>query len=123
MTAPAGSGPEGGRFVDLHAHSTASDGAATPSGFVDAAVRAGLAAVALTDHDTLGGVAEATAAGERLGLRVIAGSELSATDEGREVHLLALHVAEPARLDAELTRFRAQREDRAEAIVQPPSPH
>ena len=117
MTAPAGPAPEGARFVDLHAHSTASDGAATPTAFAEAAARARLAAVALTDHDTLAGVAEATAAGARLGVRVIAGSELSATDEGREVHLLALHVAEPARLDAELTRFREQREDRAEAIV------
>lgn len=118
MTAPAGAAPEGGRFVDLHAHSTASDGAATPTAFAEAAARAGLTAVALTDHDTLGGVAEAAAASERVGLRLVAGAELSATDDGREVHLLALHVAEPARLDDELTRFRAQREDRAETIVQ-----
>lgn len=117
MTAPAGPGPDGARFVDLHAHSTASDGAATPTGFVEAAVRARLAAVALTDHDTLAGVPEAAAASARAGLRLVAGSELSATDDGREVHLLALHVAEPERLDAELTRFREQREDRAEAIV------
>ena len=117
MTAPAGRAPDGERFVDLHAHSTASDGAATPAGFVEAAVHARLAAVALTDHDTLAGVAEAVEAGARHGLRVIAGSELSAHDDAREVHLLALHVAEPERLDAELTRFRAQREDRAESIV------
>lgn len=118
MTAPAGPRPDGARFVDLHAHSTASDGAATPTAFVEAAARARLAAVALTDHDTLGGIPEAAAASARLGMRLVAGSELSATDDGREVHLLALHVAEPARLDAELTRFREQREDRAEAIVQ-----
>ena len=117
MTVPAGAGADGGRFVDLHAHSTASDGAATPTGFVEAAARARLAAVALTDHDTLAGVGEAMEAGARHGIRIVAGSELSATDDGREVHLLALHVADPPRLDRELTRFRAQREDRAEAIV------
>ena len=63
MTSPAGA-----RFVDLHAHSTASDGAVAPTAVVAAARRAGLAAVALTDHDTLGGVVEAMAeAGSMLG--------------------------------------------------------
>ena len=112
MTAPAGA-----RFVDLHAHSTASDGAVAPAEVVAAARRAGLAAMALTDHDTLGGVVEAMAEGERLGVRVIAGTELSAYDGDREVHLLALHLREPERVDAALARFREGRRDRAEAIV------
>ena len=109
--------PAGARFVDLHAHSTASDGAAAPVEVVAAARRAGLAAVALTDHDTLGGVAEAIAEGERVGVRVVAGTELSAHDGDREVHLLALHLREPERVDAALARFREGRRDRAEAIV------
>ena len=112
MTVPAGA-----RFVDLHAHSTASDGAAAPADVVAAARKAGLAAIALTDHDTLGGVGEAMAEGDRLGVRVIAGTELSAYDGDREVHLLALHLREPERVDAALVRFREGRRDRAEAIV------
>jgi predicted metal-dependent phosphoesterase TrpH len=117
MTVEVTGAPAGGRFVDLHSHSTASDGAAAPADVVAAARRAGLAAIALTDHDTLGGVAEAMAAGERLGVRVVAGTELSAYDGDKEVHLLALHLADPEAVDAELARFRDGRRDRAEAIV------
>ena len=118
MTAPAGPSTDGRRFVDLHAHSTASDGAVAPSQVVAAAHRAGLAAVALTDHDTLAGVAEAAAAGASLGVRVVAGAELSAHDGDKEVHLLALHLAEPGHVDAALARFRDGRKDRAETIVE-----
>lgn len=113
MIAPAA----GAAHVDLHAHSTASDGALAPADVVAAARRAKLVAFALTDHDTLAGVEEARLAGEREGVRVIAGTELSVTDGGREVHLLALHLADPAQVDAELARFREGRLDRAAAIV------
>ena len=67
-----------GTTVDLHVHSTASDGRLAPAAVVERAARAGLGAVALTDHDTLGGVPEALAAGERLGIRVVPGCEFSA---------------------------------------------
>ena len=106
------------RFVDLHAHSTASDGAATPSEFVSAARQAGLAAVALTDHDTVAGVRSAVAEGERLGVRVIAGVELSAVDASGETHLLGLHLRDFDALDARLAELRDMRRTRAERIVQ-----
>ncbi|HVF40816.1 MAG TPA: PHP domain-containing protein [Gemmatimonadaceae bacterium] len=103
--------------VDLHMHSTASDGALPPARVVAAAKAAGLESIALTDHDTIGGIAEATEAGRRLGVRVIPGVELSAHDEAREIHLLALHVSRVDVLESRLTEFRAARENRAREIV------
>lgn len=84
--------------IDLHAHSLRSDGSDTPTALVVQAVRAGLDVVALTDHDTVGGWAEALAAGERLGMRVIPGVEFSTSDEGRGRHLLGynIHPTHPA---------------------------
>ena len=77
-------------------HSTASDGSASPSAVVAAARAASLATIALTDHDTLAGLAEARAAGDAAGVRVIAGVELSAVDgAGEEMHVLGLHIARP----------------------------
>lgn len=86
MTAASSAGPEAVRHVDLHTHSTASDGAFPPADVVAHAQLAGLAAIALTDHDTVDGVAEAAAAGERLGVRVIAGVELRPQVEPRGHH-------------------------------------
>jgi 3',5'-nucleoside bisphosphate phosphatase len=88
VTAPAAAGP----FVDLHSHSTASDGHLPPAAVVEAARVANLAAFALTDHDTVAGVPEAQAAGARVGMRVVAGCELSAHLGESEIHLLALHI-------------------------------
>jgi 3',5'-nucleoside bisphosphate phosphatase len=106
-------------FVDLHMHSTASDGARSPAEVVEAAQRAGLAAIALTDHDTLHGLAEAREAGARLGVRVVNGVELSAIGEsGGEVHVLGLHLSRVDALERELERFRDTRRLRAERIVE-----
>ena len=116
--APAQPDGPGGPFVDLHSHSTASDGSKSPTALVTAAKAAGLAAIALTDHDTMAGVAEATAAGEHAGVRIVPGVELSAVDEDREVHLLGLHIQRPAVLDDALRTFRATRETRARQIVE-----
>jgi 3',5'-nucleoside bisphosphate phosphatase len=120
VTSPAGTALETGapRSVDLHAHTTASDGAATPTALVETAHRIGLAAIAVTDHDTVGGVREATAAGERAGLRVVPGVELSAVDASGETHLLGLHLADLDTLDARLAELREMRRTRAERIVQ-----
>jgi predicted metal-dependent phosphoesterase TrpH len=104
-------------FVDLHAHSTASDGTQPPSALVARARKAGLAAVAITDHDTLGGVAEAMAEGERQGIEVVCGTELSAVEGDRELHLLALHVHDVARLEGELASVRRMRVSRASEMV------
>ena len=65
-------------FVDLHCHSTASDGTFSPTQVVDLAVGSGLSALALTDHDTIGGVAEAAAAAKKAGVDFLPGIEISA---------------------------------------------
>lgn len=105
--------------ADLHTHTTASDGDATPSQLVLAASQAKLRAIAVTDHDTLAGVEPARrAARERLShrLEVIAGVEISAAFAGREVHILGLFVRtdEPALqalLDAVCQSRRARFQD------------
>ena len=104
-------------FVDLHSHSTASDGTLAPDAVVAAAHKAGLRALALTDHDTLAGVPLATVAGETLGVRIVPGVELSAHDGDREIHLLALHVTRLGLLEAKLETLRAGRHVRASRIV------
>jgi predicted metal-dependent phosphoesterase TrpH len=108
----------GAAFVDLHTHSTASDGTLPPERVIEAARRCGLAALALTDHDTINGVRVAREAGERAGIRVIAGVELSAFDEDYEVHLLALHLSSLDTLEKKLTELRASRHVRAKTIVE-----
>jgi predicted metal-dependent phosphoesterase TrpH len=107
----------GSTFVDLHTHSTASDGTLPPEQVIQAAARCGLKALALTDHDTVGGVAAAREAGGRLGIRVIAGVELSAFQDDQEVHILALHLSQVETLEKRLLELRALRFTRAERIV------
>jgi predicted metal-dependent phosphoesterase TrpH len=104
--------------IDLHVHSTASDGSLAPEAVVRRAVAAGLSAIALTDHDTLGGLPEALAAGERFGIRVIGGCEFSAAAPWGEMHVLGYFLPSgSAALDAFLVDCRADRVRRAEAMV------
>ncbi len=103
--------------VDLHAHSTASDGAHAPAAAVESAHRAGVAALALTDHDTLAGIPEAQAAADALGLRLVPGVELSVHQGTHEVHLLGLHIRDVAALQDELELYRDRRRTRALSIV------
>lgn len=105
-------------FVDLHTHSTASDGTLPPDAVIEAAQRCGLAALALTDHDTIDGVEPARGAGERLGVRVIPGVELSAFQDDHEVHLLALHLSQLDTLQRRLADLREKRHARAGKIVE-----
>jgi hypothetical protein len=105
------------RYIDLHAHSTASDGAVSPAELVAAAARAELSAIAITDHDTVAGNDEAAATGSRLGIRVVSGCELSAYDGDLEIHLLALHIQEPDAMRPSLAGFQRERVDRGHAIV------
>ena len=114
MTVPGAPTP---RSVDLHMHSTASDGVLSPAAVVAAAAKARLALMCLTDHDTAGGVPEARAAGEALGIEVAAGIELSAHDGDKEVHLLGLHLARLDVMEARATEFRAARERRGAQMV------
>jgi len=104
--------------IDLHTHSTASDGVLTPSDLVALAARAGVGAIALTDHDTVAGVGEARDAGERAGVRVVAGIELSARHDGRAVHVLGYFV-DPARETflKRLDEMQAERLDRIHRMV------
>ncbi len=114
MSEPAGTTA----FVDLHMHSTASDGSRSPADVVRAAKRASLAAIALTDHDTVAGLAEAFAVGTELGIRVVNGVELSAVEGDTETHLLGLHLTDTAVLERGLGALREMRGRRAARIVE-----
>lgn len=108
------------QLVDLHTHSTASDGTRAPRDVVAAAQAAGLAVLALTDHDTLAGLTEAFAAGLEFGVRVVAGVELSAVEGERgdqETHILGLHLSNRPELERRLEDIRDMRIRRAERIV------
>ncbi len=79
-------------MVDLHVHTTCSDGTLTPRQVVEAAARLGLHAVAITDHDSVDGNPEALAAGRELGMPVVPGVEISVRWEGVTFHLLGYGV-------------------------------
>ena len=104
--------------ADLHTHTIYSDGALSPEHLVRKAKAAGLAAIAITDHDNVGALADAVECGQSLGVDVIAGLELSATLGEKDVHILA-YLFEPsnARLLEYLEFFRRERLKRAERIV------
>jgi predicted metal-dependent phosphoesterase TrpH len=104
--------------IDLHCHSTASDGVLPPAGVVGAAAALGLSALALTDHDTTGGLAEARDAGGRLGVEIVGGCEFSVAVPWGEMHLLAYFI-EPGdtAIEAFLTAARSDRSRRAGDMV------
>ena len=79
-------------MFDLHLHTTASDGDFAPADVVRKAWTAGLRTIAITDHDTVAGVRDAQQCGDALGMRVIAGIEVSAVESGRDVHVLGYFV-------------------------------
>lgn len=108
-----------GSIHDLHTHSTASDGTLTPTALVARAAEVGIQVLALTDHDTLNGIAEGQAAASELGLTLIPGVEISVTWGGRTLHILGLGIdpAAPA-LNAGLGGVRDYRDWRAKEIGQ-----
>jgi predicted metal-dependent phosphoesterase TrpH len=107
------------RIVDLHVHSSASDGELAPEAVVERAALAGLAAMALTDHDTLAGVGAAAAAGARLGIRIVGGCEFSVAAPWGEMHVLGYFLPPGSRaLEEFLVRCRADRERRGRAMVE-----
>jgi predicted metal-dependent phosphoesterase TrpH len=105
--------------IDLHSHSTVSDGLDTPEALVRRMAGAGLGAFALTDHDTLQGLPEARAEAGRLGIELISGAEVSAEWGGQDdIHILALFVDEGnERFNAALEVRQAQRRTRGELMA------
>lgn len=105
--------------IDLHAHSTASDGTDSPAQLVEAAAQAGLDMVAITDHDSTAGWAEAETAARRLGIGLVRGIEVSTQSNGISVHMLGyLHDPHHPGLLAELEKARVSRGSRAQRIVE-----
>jgi predicted metal-dependent phosphoesterase TrpH len=106
--------------VDLHTHSTYSDGLLSPTALVEEAAARGVRYLGLTDHDTVAGIAEAQAAGEKLGVEVIPGVELSTSLAGGEgVHLLGYFIDTTNRpLLAGLAEFAAARRERMARMIE-----
>jgi predicted metal-dependent phosphoesterase TrpH len=104
--------------LDLHSHSNASDGTETPAQLIRRAAAAKLDVIALTDHDTFGGLDAAAATAEQVGITLVPGAELSAASGGTSVHILAYLVdRNHPELVAEIHRSRAARLSRAERMV------
>ncbi len=106
-------------FIDLHTHSTASDGSMPPAEVIALADRKHLAAVALTDHDTIGGLAEAAEAAKKFPhLRLVNGIEISALFKGGTLHILGLGIDPQSPVLAQMASdLRAAREDRNPQIL------
>lgn len=107
------------KTVDLHTHTDRSDGELSPAALVAAAEQIGLSAIAITDHDTLAGVAEARLAARGSDIEVVSGIEITTAFGGRELHLLGLFVDES---DGVLQRIceqqHASRDERAVVMVE-----
>lgn len=101
-------------MIDLHLHTTASDGTLSPGDLVSRAAAAGLRTISVTDHDTTAGLADAGAAAAAMGLELVPGIEITAVETGRDVHVLG-YFFDPhsAQLDAFL---QAQRADRVRRV-------
>ncbi len=105
--------------IDLHAHTIHSDGTMTPTELVEAAADCGLAALAVTDHDITSGLAEAHVAGERLGVEIIDGCEISAELPTGTVHILAYAFdKDDAPFQALLEEVRVGRDERNVIILE-----
>jgi predicted metal-dependent phosphoesterase TrpH len=98
--------------VDLHAHTTASDGSLTPTELVALASKVGLRAVGITDHDTIYGWDEALAASAHYGVEIIPGVELSTSYEGGRFHLLGYYIRSASRLLETLDTIQRARANR-----------
>ncbi|MFN8574570.1 MAG: PHP domain-containing protein [Gemmatimonadaceae bacterium] len=110
--------PEQPRGIDLHLHSTASDGSQAPELVVARGIAAQLAAIALTDHDTVAGIAAAEAAAAGSATEIVRGVELSAYEGSEEHHILGLHLQDAMHMESRLSIFRDARRSRAQKIVE-----
>src|SRR5262245_35133064 len=105
--------------ADLHLHTIHSDGSYTPEQVVELALRSGLCAIAITDHDTLGGIEPAIAAAAGSGLEIVPGVEITTEHDGRELHLLAYFVSlESIPLRNALNRLRELRQGRFQEMIE-----
>jgi predicted metal-dependent phosphoesterase TrpH len=104
--------------IDLHLHTTASDGRCSPRELVERAAQAGLSVMAVTDHDTTAALAEVDREARRHGIQTVPGIEITAIEAGRDVHVLG-YLFEPGdgRLAAMLAKQRVTRIARIEAIA------
>lgn len=101
------------KYIDLHVHSNVSDGSFTPTELVEEAKRCNLAAFALTDHDTIAGVAEAVEASKGTGIEVISGAEISAGYQKKDIHILGLLLrTDDSQLQSTLEEAIKERENR-----------
>jgi len=106
------------KYIDLHVHSNYSDGTCSPAELVTLAAKARLSAFALTDHDTVGGIAEALAAGRKTGIEIIPGIELSSEYLGMEIHILGLDIDwTSSEFQSQLLRFQHSREIRNKKMI------
>ena len=97
----------------MHAHTTASDGSLSPTALVELAVATGLTAIAVTDHDTIGGLTEAAVAARQMDIELVPGVELSVEDDGGRFHLLGyLFYPEDEKLSTALISIRESRAQR-----------
>lgn len=105
-------------LADLHTHTTASDGMQSPAENVRLAKAAGLSAIAITDHDMVAGVAEAMLEGERLGMTVVPGVEVSTVANGTDIHILGYYTNnDDVKWLTRLASLRGLRDQRNEMIV------
>lgn len=106
------------RIIDMHVHSSASDGTFSPALLLSEAKKAGLSAMALTDHDTMDGIEEAATAAKELDIELVPGVEISTEYHDREIHVLGYYVsANYPRLKAMLEEFRDFRATRNVRMV------
>ena len=105
--------------IDLHTHTTASDGSLSATELVQLAKQQGLSALAVTDHDSVAALPEALAAGQRLGIRIIAGIEISCLHRDIELHILGYFIDQDhPDLKPTLARYLSSREDRNPKIIE-----
>jgi predicted metal-dependent phosphoesterase TrpH len=105
-------------FADLHLHTLFSDGTWVPEALVAEARRLELAAIAVTDHDSVEGCAPTALACEAAGIEFICGAELTAEQDGNEIHILAYGIdTQHPELLTQIARFQAVRQDRIREIV------
>ena len=106
-------------LIDLHVHSNASDGSLTPSEVADEAIRMGLKAIALTDHDTVDGIPEILEYTKDKDLEIVPGIEVSCYYKKREIHILGFYIDyENENLQKELNFLKEQRENRNIKMVE-----